>query len=222
MTKRILISLLALALGLAALAVAARAADAPKTLLPLDGTNARLAESTLADVVADAARVTLKADLALVQAAQVRSDVIPAGPLADDALTRVLLYPDEPIVAVELRGQTVLDALERSLCALPQPSTGFLQVSGLTLTFRSAGPAGQRLDSVKVGQAPLVPDKVYRVAMPSSLAKGALGYFRIFNALEIKQTGPGLGPALLAYVHSVGLISLEPDRRLRDLTPPKR
>jgi 2',3'-cyclic-nucleotide 2'-phosphodiesterase (5'-nucleotidase family) len=206
MTKRILISLLALALGLAALAVAARAADAPKTLLPLDGTNARLAESTLADV----------------QAAQVRNDLIPAGPLADDALTRVLLYPDEPIVAVELRGQTVLDALERSLCALPQPSTGFLQVSGLTLTFRSAGPAGQRLDSVKVGQAPLVSDKVYRVAMPSSLAKGALGYFRIFNALEIKQTGPGLGPALLAYVHSVGVISLEPDRRLRDLTPPKR
>ncbi len=101
---------------------------------------------------------------------------------------------------------------------LPKPSTAFLQVSGMRVTFRSEAPPGQRLAEVRVGREVLSPGKVYRVAMPASLAKGALGYFRIFDGLKVKQTGPALADALCDYIRAEGTISPSAEPRLKDLS----
>jgi 2',3'-cyclic-nucleotide 2'-phosphodiesterase (5'-nucleotidase family) len=208
--------------AVALMAGAAWAEVVGRTTLPLEAQRARVSESTLGDLVADAARSAMEAEVALVQASQVRATALPAGDLTREALQGALLYPDERVVLVEMSGEMLLAALERSVSVLPQPSTGFLQVSGMTVRFRSEGTAGQRVESVRVGSASLRNATTYRVAMPDSLAKGALGYFRIFNGLQPVRTGPALGEAVGAYVLATGTISIPPGERLEDLSAPSQ
>jgi 2',3'-cyclic-nucleotide 2'-phosphodiesterase (5'-nucleotidase family) len=213
------IGMVGIALALA-VSGAAWGGAATETKVALDGREARTSECTTGDLVADAARSAVQAEVALVQAAQFRPAVIPVGGVTCEELEAALLYPDEQVVRVDLPGSKLLAALERSLSALPQPSTGFLQVSGLTVTFRSDAPPGGRIVTVKIGEADLSPGKTYRVALPATLAKGALGYFRIFNGLEPKATGPSLSAAACTYARSLRVVNIRPGQRLRDLSRP--
>ena len=190
-----------------------------KSTTPLDAREARVSECSLGNLAADAARSALGAQVALVQASQLRAQQIPAGEVTREALEGALLYPDESVVLVEISGLKMREALERSLSMLPKPSTSFLQVSGLAVRFRSDAEPGERVVDVKVGGEELSGSKSYRVAMPASLAKGALGYFRIFNGLKPKETGPALADALCDYVRAMRVVS-PGTGRLRDLSRP--
>ena len=218
MSSALGISVVCLALALSAGAV--RAEVLGSSTVPLSAENAKEAECPLGDLAADAARSAMEADLALVQASQFRQAVIPAGDLTREALTGALLYPDEETVLVRISGEQLQSALERGLSMLPKPSTAFLQVSGITVTFRSDAAAGDRVDQIKVGREALSLTKEYRVAMPASLAKGALGYFRIFKGLEAEATGPALGDALCNFVSAKKVIPPVAEPRLRDLSKP--
>jgi 2',3'-cyclic-nucleotide 2'-phosphodiesterase (5'-nucleotidase family) len=208
-------AVLVLALG----ASLAAAEVVGKTTGPLDASKAREAEASLASLVADAARASLKAEIALVPASEFREVTLPAGDLTREALTNALLYPDEKIVLVQVSGAQIRAALERGLSMLPKPNVAFLQVSGLTVTFRSDAPEGQRVLGVQVGASVLVPERTYQAAMPSSLAKGALGYFRVFDGLKPAETGPAIAETLATYLLSVRSVSPQ-SGRLRDLAPP--
>lgn len=198
----------------------AQALGTTKVALDARDAQVRTRETAMGDLVADAARGAVRADLALVQASLFRSRLIPAGELTRQALESALVYPEEPVVLVEMSGGQVLAALEHSLSSLPRPSTGFLQVSGLRVDFRSDAPAGRRVAGVRVAGRPLAPEGVYRVAMARSLAKGALGYFRIFNGLEPRAEGPALGQALADHVRALGQVDITAGGRLRDLAAP--
>lgn len=206
----------ALALG----AGIARSEANPKTTEPLSAEKAREAECSLGDLAADAARAAVNADLVLIQAGQLRETLIPKGDLTREALKESLSYPDEQVVLVTISGEQLWSALERSLSMLPKPSSAFLQVSGISAVFRSHADPGQRLDRVAVGGQALSRDKTYRTAMPTSLAKGALGYFRIFGTLRIETAGPPLGDALWSYAAAKRVISPPAEPRLRDLSAP--
>jgi 2',3'-cyclic-nucleotide 2'-phosphodiesterase (5'-nucleotidase family) len=210
----LVVSLLALALS----AAAASAEVLGKTTGSLDATDARVSECSLGNLVADVARTALGADAAFVQASQLRPVDIPEGDLTREALAGALLYPDENVVLVELSGEQIRSALERSLSMLPKPNTGFLQVSGMHVTYRSAA-VDARVAEVKIAGAALVASKAYKIAMPASLAKGALGYFRIFGNLEAKQ-GPPIGQATADFVLAMGTIAPQTGR-LRDLSKPR-
>ncbi|MBN1457922.1 MAG: 5'-nucleotidase C-terminal domain-containing protein, partial [Armatimonadetes bacterium] len=190
-----------LAVALIALVFGAAAASAEvlgKTTGALDAKDARTSECSLGNLVADAARTSMGAEVALVQASQLRPVEIPKGDVTREALMGALLYPDENIVLVELTGEQLRNALERSLSMLPKPNTGFLQVSGMHVTYRSTAPDA-RVAEMKVAGVALVESKTYKVAMPASLAKGALGYFRVFGNLQTKQ-GPSIGQATADFV----------------------
>jgi len=218
MTK---IRLLVLTGAAAILAVAGVAAAevVGKTTGPLVGKSARLAECSLGDLVADAVRASAGAEVALVPASQLRQKDLPAGDLTKDALTDALMSPDEQIALTEMDGAKLQSALEFGLAMLPnKPNPALLQVSGIAVTFRSDAPQNQRVLGVQVGSSPLVPERKYRVAMPTSLAKGALGYFRLFDGLEVQQTESSMAEALVDYVR--GKTITPQSGRLRDLAPP--
>ena len=220
MMDRKLTRALGTVLALAIASAAAWAAVIGRTKTPLDGRQARKAECTLGDLVADAAQRAVKADLALVQAGQLREEVIPEGDLTEEQLRSVLVYPDEQVVLVEIAGDKLQAALERGLSALPQPDMRFLQVSGVRVKFRSQSQPNSRIESITVGNKPLDPKQTYRAAVPESLAKGALGYFRIFDGLKVKETGPQLQQAVCDHVRASGVINLSAGERLKDLSPP--
>lgn len=190
-----------------------------RTSQPLDSRQARLSESTLGDLIADAARASVNAEIALLQASQLRDTLLPAGGITREALVGSLLFPDQPVVLVEIPGAAVVKALERGLEQLPRRSTSFLQVSGLSVSYQSAAVPGQRVTEVKVAGRVIVPERTYRVAMPDSLAKGATGYYRVFDGLKPKQVGPSLSEVLVKHVRSIASINIVPGQRLKDLSP---
>ncbi len=108
-----------------------------------------------------------------------------------DNLASLLLYPADEVVIVKLKGQAIRQAFERSVSLFPQPNSSFLQISGFTVEFAAAGEPRKRVMNVTAGGSPLDENRVYTVAMPSSLGRGGLGYFKIWDKTSIDRTLPG-------------------------------
>lgn len=104
-----------------------------------------------------------------------------------DNLSTLLQYPTNTVVVLSLTGNQIRAAFERSVSAYPQPSEIFLQISGFEVTFKKSGAPNSRITNILVNGAKLEDTKSYEVAMPSSLAHGGLGYFKIWeNAKTVK------------------------------------
>jgi len=178
----------------------------------------QLGESTLGNLVADAVRRAGGADLALVTAVSLSDNAaVPAA--TPDAAHAALRYPGDLVLVVELTGAQIRDALEFGLSQLPRPHKGLLQVSGITVVYDSSKPINQRVASVTVGRAALVAEQKYQVAMPSSLARGALGYFRVWSQPAARDAGVTMADALLNYLRA-GAPAARRDGRLRDTASP--
>lgn len=138
-----------------------------------------------AQAMADSLREAAGSDIA----------VIPAGVLkaqtdANDLAT-ALQYPTMDIAVVTMSGAQLKDALERSVSLFPSPNTGFLQLSGLTATFSKSAAVGSRVTAISVGGA-YDKSKNYTVAMPGSLARGGMGYFKVWDRTQISKTLQGV------------------------------
>lgn len=135
--------------------------------------------------IADAMRSAAGAEIAF----------LPAGMLKDkgDAanLASWLQFPTDEVAVVSLRGAQIKLALERSVSLFPSPNSSFLQVSGLQVTFSRSAPADRRIQSVTVGAAALDEGRTYSVAMPFTLARGGLGYFKVWDRNQITRTLAG-------------------------------
>lgn len=102
-----------------------------------------------------------------------------------------LNFPTDEIAVLRLSGDEVRQALELGVSLYPEANKSFLQVSGLDIVFKKSGPAGSRIVSVSVNGVPLQSKKAYSVAVPSILAHGAVGYFRVWGTSKIEKIIPG-------------------------------
>lgn len=175
---------------LLAVAVAAGTAWAVGTTArELTSANAQREETSFGDLTADALAAAAQTTIAFVPALSFKSGTIPPGPVTEDAVRQLLTLPTETWAVVSLTGAQLREALERSVSRAPQPNAGFLQVSGITLTYDPNGPRNARIRSLTASGAEVMPDQVYEVAMPLSLAKGGAGYFTIFDKDDITRSG---------------------------------
>lgn len=105
-----------------------------------------------------------------------------------DNLATMLQYPSDGVVVLNLTGAQIRQAFERSVSFYPQPNTSFLQISGFDVTFKKGAPPDQRIVSVNTSSGKLDEGKTYSIAMPMSLAKGGLGFFKIWDRAKIAKT----------------------------------
>lgn len=103
-------------------------------------------------------------------------------------LSTLLQYPTDEIVIVKLSGALLKQAFERSVSLYPQPNASFLQISGFEVTFSKTAAPDSRILGVTAGGMPLDDSRDYQVAMPSSLGRGGLGYFKIWDKSKIVKT----------------------------------
>lgn len=96
-------------------------------------------------------------------------------------LANNLLLPNDELWLVTLTGKQIQSALEISIAFHPQACPDLLHVSGLEVTFNPQRPSQSRVSLVNVDSKGLEPTKSYKVAMPSSLARGGLGYFSVWS-----------------------------------------
>jgi 2',3'-cyclic-nucleotide 2'-phosphodiesterase (5'-nucleotidase family) len=114
-----------------------------------------------------------------------------------DDLSTILEFPTDEIVVMSLTGAEVRQAMERSVQLYPQSNTSFLQVSGLDVSFKKNGLPNERVTGITTSGGPIQDGKTYTVAMPGNLARGGLGYFKIWNKNKIsKSLGTTLEQAL--------------------------
>jgi len=136
---------------------------------------------------ADVLREYAKTDGAFLAAGLVRTNL----PKRDD-LASLLQYPTDDLVVVTITGAQVKQAFERSLSLYPEPNTSFLQVSGFDIVFSKEAGTGQRVIQVKCNGSSLDESKSYQIAMPSSLGRGGLGYFKIWDKAKITKSFTGV------------------------------
>ncbi len=112
-------------------------------------------------------------------------------PLQSDNLATALQYPTDEIVVVSLTGAQVKQAFERSVSLYPKSNSSFLHVSGFEIVFDANRDPNARVVSVDTSSGKLEDGRTYEIAMPSSLGRGGLGYFKIWDKSKIVRTVDG-------------------------------
>jgi len=170
------------------------------TSVPLDGVGAQLrtSETNLGNLVADAMRAAVGAEIGLVNGGGIRGDrVYPAGPLTRRNMLEI--HPFGNVVCrIDVPGRVLLAALEHGLSSYPVAAGAFPQVSGLTLRVDRLAASGSRARDVLVNGTPLDPNRIYTVAVPSFLLEGGDGY-DAFKGQRV-AIGPESGPTITSAI----------------------
>ena len=162
----------------------------------------RVQESELGNLTADAMRWGADADAAVVNGGGIRAD-LPAGQLTRADLMSVFPFGNT-LLKLEVRGKAIHDMLEQSVKFLPAPSGGFLQVSGLTFTLNKSAKAGKRVTDIRIGNAPVEPDKLYTLAVNDFNAAGGDGYTMLKAAKIVGEYGT-LEEIFASYLNQRGI-----------------
>lgn len=152
--------------------------DVALTIVDADGVRqVRHHETNMGDLVADAYRAAVGADIALANGGGVRASIA-AGDITNNDLLSVQPYGNE-LCLIEATGQEILDALEMGASNAPEEFGGFLQVSGLSYKIDASIPSSVKTDEngnfvsvdgerrvfdVKVGDQVIDATKTYKVA----------------------------------------------------------
>jgi LPXTG-motif cell wall-anchored protein len=137
----------------------------------------RSEETVIGDFVADAIKAASGADIAFMNGGSVRAD-LPVGDITIADINTVLPFVNF-ILMTKMTGADVKAILEHSLSYYPETSGGFLQISGLSVTFDPAAEPGNRITSIEVGGiggAPLDMTAEYTVATNDWIAGGGDDY----------------------------------------------
>ena len=129
-----------------------------------------LGPNMVAQSAADILRSYAGADAAFIHAGFFKSS------LNRDDLASDVKYPVDGIAVMKLTGQQIRDALEFAASLYPESNYGFLQLSGIDVIVKKGAVAEHRIGSVTINGANLDNGHTYSVAMPSLLARGAVGY----------------------------------------------
>ncbi|HYC89648.1 MAG TPA: bifunctional UDP-sugar hydrolase/5'-nucleotidase [Thermoanaerobaculia bacterium] len=120
-------------------------------------------ESALGNLLTDAARQQMGTDVALLNGGSIRiNDNIPPGPITKYDMEGIFYFRNS-LVAFNVTGQQLLDLLRQGVSRADAGDGRFLQVSGLSFSYRREGDA-YVVEEVNVGGKPLDVNATYSVA----------------------------------------------------------
>jgi 2',3'-cyclic-nucleotide 2'-phosphodiesterase (5'-nucleotidase family) len=189
------------------------------TAVALDSRSAtlRTREDALGDLVADAMRASLHADAAVMNGGGIRGDrVLPPGSTITRRDVLTALPFNNRVVPIEISGRDLRAAIENGIAQAPNAVGRFPQVSGLAIEADLSRPAGTRIVSIKVGDAPLDAERIYKVATNDFLARGGDGYeaFRSAHHPLPDFDAPLLANEVMTYLRRLGAVRADAGGRL--------
>lgn len=178
-------------------------------------TQSRLMEVGLGDFVTDTIRELTGADVALYNGGSIRA------PIAPGDITVGMVYESFPfenyVVTKILTGEQLIEVLEGGLAGLPGAAGGYLQVSGITVTYDSSQPAGSRIVSVIMADgSQMDPDETYLVASNDYVMAGGDNY-PILAEIEAAGQHGLVYDALFDRFSEIGTITTIDTGRLTDI-----
>ncbi len=154
------------------------------TKVELDSRRAsvRTGETNMGNLIADAMREAVGAEVAITNSGGIRGDrTYEAGV----TLTRKDILTELPFgnltVLIELSGADLLAALENGVSEVENRAGRFPQVSGMSFVYDPSATTGSRIVEVIVGGKPLEPARFYKVAANNYILGGGDGYASLKN-----------------------------------------
>jgi 5'-nucleotidase len=201
----------------AALTAAAEARVAPLAGARVATTNAVISsslddagESPLGDLLAEAQRQSVGAELGLTNPGGMRASLPASCPASPCAITWNDCFTAQPfgnqVMKVMLTGQQLAEALEQQFAGWAgQTQTRMLQIAGFAYSWSASAPLGAKVvpgSLRKTDGTPIDPATHYAVAMNNYLQGGGDG-FTVFKAGTNPIPGPVDNDALVAYLKSL-------------------
>ena len=175
-------------------------------------------ESAMGNLIADAIRDAVGADIAIANGGGIRADrTYDAGTV----LTRRDILTELPFgnvtVLTELPGSQILAALENGYSQVEKGAGRFPQVSGMDVVYDPSAPAGSRVVSVKIGGADLDMDNVYKLATNDYILGGGDGYSALGGGRLMidKANGNLMANDVINYVLKTGGITAKVEGRIK-------
>ena len=143
-------------------------------------------EAAIGNLIADAMRAAVGADIAITNGGGIRGNVTypPGSPLTRRNVLTELPFGNKTVL-LEITGAALEDALEQGFARVEKLVGAFPQVSGLVIGADVTRPAGDRVVKLAVNGQPLDPAKSYRLATNDFLAGGGDGYLAFKSATVI-------------------------------------
>jgi len=161
-------------------------------------------ESDVGNLFADAFVEVTGADIGFIHSGSLRKD-LPGG---DVRLVDILdTYPFvDDVIVKEMTGEQIRRALEQSLTM----ERGFLQVSGLTLSYDLQRPAQQRVVTLERNGKPIKGVDRFSVAAPGFLAEGG-DLYESFREAKVLRSSDKVSDIMIGYFGKRDVVAV-PDR----------
>jgi len=170
--------------------------DEPIGRALIDITRVGVGESQLGNLVTDAMREAVDADVAFTNLGGIRAN-IPMGVITPREVFQAVPF-DNKIVYFDMTGAFLKHVLEWRVKGMRQG----LYVSGLKLVFSRARPNFDRIVELYVGGEPWDPDRIYRVATTDFIASGNIG-LQILTQIDpqyVHRTDLSVKQAVIDYI----------------------
>jgi len=158
------------------------------TTTPLDSrrTTVRGEESAIGDLIADAMRQAVGADIGIMNGGGIRGDrEFPAGTKLTRGDILAALPFGNKTVKLEVTGKDLRAALENGLSLFEKGAGRFPQISGMVIGIDVTRPVGSRVLTVSVGGQPLDDARTYVLATNEFMARGGDGYVMFKDARQL-------------------------------------
>ena len=175
----------------------------------------RTRETNLGNLIADAWRQTQGTDIGLQNGGGIRNSIA-AGPITLADVLSVQPFGNT-VVRLSVTGAQLLESMENGVSQVQEGGGRFPQISGMTLVYDSAKPAGSRVVKITVGGQPLDPARQYTVATNSFVGGGGDGYTVFAQAMDYLDTQFVDADVLSEYIRRASTVSPQPEGRIRDL-----
>ncbi|MEZ3165482.1 bifunctional UDP-sugar hydrolase/5'-nucleotidase [Halorubrum sp. RMP-47] len=176
-------------------------------------------ETGYGNLITDAMRERVDADVAITNAGGIRSNAVYGpGEITGGDIFNTLPFPNT-VVTLELTGEELIETLESQVITL-ESETGqsfgeeiSQQTSGLRFEWVPHEDADELVRDVYVGGEPLDPDETYAVAVNSYIANGGSGY--LIEDKVIEDTGELQATTVVKYLEERETIAPEPEGHMQ-------
>jgi 2',3'-cyclic-nucleotide 2'-phosphodiesterase (5'-nucleotidase family) len=171
----------------------------------------------MGNLVADALRASVGADVAITNGGGLRADKQYE---AGQKLTRRDILAELPFgnttVLMELSGEKLTAALENGVSQVRELGGRFPQVSGLVMEVDLKEPVGSRVKSVSVNGQPLDPAKTYKLATNDFMARGGDGYRAFVDGKPLVDVAASqlMATQVINYVTKAGKVAPKVEGRV--------
>lgn len=186
----------------------------------------RLQESKFANLLTDAIKIYVNADIALINAGTIRGDrkyeknyTVSRGDIINE-----LPYRNK-VVLIKVTGEQILEALENGFSLVEKLKGRFPQVSGMEVKYNKNNPINKRVIEVLINNKKLEKTKIYKLATSNYLAKGGDGYSMFKNQKRVDFMSPkyrNISDVLIDYILKKNKVTPTIEGRIIDLSNEKK